>query len=233
MQHELIIITLPLPLRLGSVNCFLADADNGFVLFDTGASNQRAEVAHRLSAAGCKPGNLRLIVLTHGDFDHSGNAAYLHERFGAPIAMHPDDVGMVERGDMSWNRLSNKLVLKMSSGFFGFGRAERFTPDILLSDGDDFSAYGLGGTIIRLPGHSGGSIGILLPGGEFICGDLLESTKKPAINSIMDDREGREGHSRDAESPCHPHGVSRARSALPDGVFLSRALDVPAFLKED
>jgi hypothetical protein len=40
----------------------------------------------------------------NGDLDYAGNAAYLREEFGARIAMHHADSGMVERGDMFWNR---------------------------------------------------------------------------------------------------------------------------------
>jgi hypothetical protein len=43
-------------------------------------------------------------VLTHGDFDHTGNAAYLRQTFSAPLAMHPDDFSMLERGDMFASR---------------------------------------------------------------------------------------------------------------------------------
>lgn len=68
-----------------------AAVGDGFVLFDTGGSNQRAELQRELEQAGCRPGNLRLIVLTHGDFDHSGNPAHLRPVYGAPIAMPPDD----------------------------------------------------------------------------------------------------------------------------------------------
>jgi hydroxyacylglutathione hydrolase len=32
--------------------------------------------------------NLKAIVLTHGDFDHSGNASYLGKKFGTKMAMH-------------------------------------------------------------------------------------------------------------------------------------------------
>jgi glyoxylase-like metal-dependent hydrolase (beta-lactamase superfamily II) len=45
------------------------------------------------------PGNLALIVLAHGDFDHTGNGAYLRQKYGARMATHRDDLGMVERGD--------------------------------------------------------------------------------------------------------------------------------------
>ncbi len=189
MKSELEVITLALPMRLGSVNCYLTCTEDGFILFDTGGSNQRAELDRRLSAAGCAPGKLKLILLTHGDFDHSGNAAYLRQKFAAPVAMHIDDAGMVERADMSWNRKTNKLVLRMTSGLFGFGKAERLTPDVHLCDGDVLTAYGLDATVLRLPGHSSGSIGVLLPGGDLICGDLLSNTRRPAINDIMDDRD--------------------------------------------
>ena len=110
---EIKAITLPLPYRLGSVNCYLVETDTGFVLIDTGGANKRAELEKELVSAGCQPGNLQLIVLTHGDFDHTGNAAYLRQKFGAQIAMHQDDAGMAERGDMFWNRKSGNVLFGM------------------------------------------------------------------------------------------------------------------------
>jgi hydroxyacylglutathione hydrolase len=181
-------ITLSLPYKLGAVNCYLVETGSGFVLIDTGSSNRRAELESELAAAGCKPGDLKLIVLTHGDFDHIGNAAYLREKFGAPIAMHQDDLGMAERGDMFWNRSSGNAVLRLISPIlFRFSRAQRFRPDLYLKEGDDFSEYGFDARVLSLPGHSRGSIGILTADGDLFCGDLLENVKEPAINSIMDE----------------------------------------------
>jgi glyoxylase-like metal-dependent hydrolase (beta-lactamase superfamily II) len=71
--------------------------------------------------------------------------------------------------------------------FSGFGESERFSPDILLQDGDDLSGYGLNARVISIPGHSQGSIGILAAGGDLFCGDLLVNTDEPAFNSLMDD----------------------------------------------
>ncbi len=187
-MDELRTITLSLPFKLGNVNCYLVKTDAGFVLVDTGSANGRAELERALAAAGCRPGALKLIVLTHGDFDHTGNAAYLREKFGAPIAMHPDDAGMAEQGDMFWNRSSaNALIRRMAPVLFRFPKASRFTPDVLLDQGDDLSAYGFDATVLSIPGHSRGSIGILTAGGDLFCGDLLENAKEPATGSIMDD----------------------------------------------
>jgi len=190
-MQEIKTITLPLPYRLGNVNCYLIETGTGYVLIDTGGSNKRAELENELTSAGGKPGHLNLIVLTHGDFDHTGNAAYLCEKFDAPIAIHADDSGMVERGDMFWNRQKGNLLFRMMFRMlpflFGFGQAERFKPDFFLNDGSDLSEYGLDARVLAIPGHSKGSIGILTAGGDLFCGDLLENYDRPATNSIMDD----------------------------------------------
>jgi glyoxylase-like metal-dependent hydrolase (beta-lactamase superfamily II) len=188
MQPTIKTITLRLPYRQGSVNCYLVQTDTGFLPIDTGALNSRAAIDNELARAGCRPGDLKLIVLTHGDFDHMGNAAYLRETFGAPIAMHQDDAGMAERGDMFWSRSSGSPVIRfLAPLLFGFSKANRFTPDVSLEEGADLSAYGFDAQVLSIPGHSRGSIGILTASGDLFCGDLLANQDKPALNGIMDD----------------------------------------------
>jgi len=91
-------------INLGGVNCYLAKTDVGYILIDTGFLSKRAKLEQELAAAGCRPGNLNLIILTHGDTDHADNAAYLREKYGAKIALHPVEAPVVERGDMSCTR---------------------------------------------------------------------------------------------------------------------------------
>lgn len=90
--------------RAGGVNSYLVAVESGYILIDTGFAHKRAELEAMLAQAGCVGGMLKLIILTHGDVDHAGNAAYLRDQYGAPIVIHPKDVGMVESGDMRWNR---------------------------------------------------------------------------------------------------------------------------------
>ena len=188
MSTEIKTISLSLPYKLGSVNCYLIETDTGCILIDTGCSNKRTNLERELESTGCRPGNLNLIVLTHGDFDHSGNAAYLREKFGAKIALHYDDSGMVERGDMFWNRKRPFILIRMMVPIlFGFGKKERFKPDLYIEDGYDLSEYRFDAKALHIPGHSKGSIGILTANGDLFCGDLLENKDKPVLNSIMDD----------------------------------------------
>lgn len=187
MSTEAKTISLLLPYRLGSVNCYLIETGTGFILIDTGGSNKRAVLEKVLESAGCESGNLKLI-LTHGDFDHTGNAAYLRKKFNAKIAMHYDDSGMAEHGNMFWNRKKGNIFYGVIARLlFGFGKKEKFKPDLYFDEGYDFSDCGFDAKVLHIPGHSRGSIGILTAGGDLFCGDLLENKDKPVLNSIMDD----------------------------------------------
>lgn len=184
---EITTITKPFILNV-SVNCYLVRTGSGFVLIDTGRPNRRDEIGKELEGVGCRPGGLKLIILTHGDFDHSGNAAYISKKFGAKIAMHKDDSGMVEHGDMLWNRSERNILTRKVFGLlFRMGKSDRFKPDLHVGEGDDFSDIGFNAKVLEIPGHSRGSIGILTGDGELFCGDLLANVGKPDIWSIIDD----------------------------------------------
>jgi len=166
-------------------NCYLLETDKGFVLIDTGRKSARSKLEQELVIAGCNPENLDLIILTHGDFDHTGNCAYLREKYDAKITMHHDDSGMVEYGDMFWNKKTgNWIIKKLINAFFNI---TKFKPDYTIDEKSDLSKYGLDAEVIYLPGHSKGSIGILTASGDLFCGDLFTNTKKPELNSMVDD----------------------------------------------
>jgi glyoxylase-like metal-dependent hydrolase (beta-lactamase superfamily II) len=188
MTGEITTLRLPLPLGMGRVNCYLIPAEGGYILIDSGGHNGRRPLVQHLQRAGCVPGGLRLIILTHGDFDHTGNAAYLHTRYGAPIAMHPDDAGMIAHRDMFHNRTApNALIPIGGSILFRFDRADRFEPDLVAEEGYDLSRFGFDARVLSIPGHSKGSIGILTGDGDLFCGDLLVNSLKPSLNRLIDD----------------------------------------------
>ncbi len=183
----------------GGVNCYLLAAGDGFLLIDTALATKRDALDTALARAGCVPGRLKLIVLTHGDVDHAGNAAHLRKSYGAQVAMHAHDVPMVETGDTDWGRKPTPDRLTMTGRFIRVsGKAleysrkgstlETFTPDLLVDDGYDLSGYALDARVLHLPGHSRGSIGVLTSAGDLVCGDLLYNWRKPSV-PICDDAE--------------------------------------------
>jgi hydroxyacylglutathione hydrolase len=180
---------------LGGVNCYLVNTGAAFILIDTGLWSSRGTLERQLVSAGCNPGNLRLIVITHGDQDHAGNCAYLREKYGTKIVMHEGDSGMVERGDMNWNRKAKpdrfslvfRVVSRVLSSFVRSNRFGTFTPDEYVEDGYDLNTYGFDAHVLHLPGHSRGSLGILTASGDLFCGDLLMNMRKPDLHFMIDD----------------------------------------------
>jgi hydroxyacylglutathione hydrolase len=177
--------------RHAAVNCYLVTARDGFVLIDTGKPENRADLDSDLGDAGCRAGNLQLIVLTHGDYDHAGNAAYLRAKFDTKVAMHRDDAGRVERADWNWNLKPKPdkfgLLFKAVSLFIRPGTFDIFEPDVYVEDQESLFDYGLDARVIHLPGHTKGSIGILTKDGDLFCGDLMDSMGKPSLEFFIDD----------------------------------------------
>ncbi len=181
----------PTRIALGSVNCYLTEADHGFILVDTGTPGKRDLLDRELENGGCRPGDLRLVVVTHGDYDHAGNAAYLRSKYGAKVAMHRGDLGRVRQANWSWGLKSKPdraaLYFRVASRFIRKRAFDKFEPDLCLEDAQSLLRFGYDGTVLHLPGHTKGSIGILTPENGLICGDLMDGMIKPSLEFFIDD----------------------------------------------
>lgn len=174
-----------------SVNSYLVKTETGYFLIDTGIKKKRDQLEKELMVAGCKPGDLKLIIITHGHIDHVGNAAHLRDKYGAKIAMHEGEKEMVESGDMFIDMRGGILLglVGILMKILRLRDYEKFTPDIFLEDNQDLSTYGLDAKVIHTPGHSAGSISILTAEGDLFCGDIFGNTRKPEKTSIIIDPE--------------------------------------------
>lgn len=178
----------PITVRyLFGVNCYLLKNDAGYYLIDAGMKKGWAQLENQMEEAGCRPGDLKLIIITHGHLDHVGNAAHLRDRYGAKIAMHHGDTEIIETGDMFVDS-GGGTVIKLV-GFLmkalGLSDYEKFTPDLILEDGQDLSTHGLDAKVLHTPGHSNGSISVLTADGNLFCGDLYNNNGKPEKATLV------------------------------------------------
>ncbi len=116
-------------------NAYLVD---GRMLVDVGMDGQA--VVSQLEKI-IKPGELEIIILTHCHYDHSGGAVQVAKSFGAKIAIHKDDVSLLNNPRGS------------ASELFGV-KAPSIVPDIILSGGETFGEL----EVIHTPGHTPGGI---------------------------------------------------------------------------
>jgi hydroxyacylglutathione hydrolase len=158
--------TISLPL----VNSYLVRGER-WLLVDSGAPGDEHRILRAAAAHGVQPGDIGLILLTHGHVDHFGGAAALRALTGAPVAVHHADAGILRSGRnpdlaaLGWEGRLFRPFLPWS--------APPLEPDIVFDDDFTLHAYGLDATILATPGHSPGSITLLLPDRTMIVGDLL------------------------------------------------------------
>jgi len=75
----------------GGANVFLLRGEGGNVLVDAGNPGQAERILGQMARLGVAPGDVRLILITHGHVDHFGSAAALRREIGAPVAIHALD----------------------------------------------------------------------------------------------------------------------------------------------
>jgi len=132
-------------------NSFLVQAPGGRVLFDA-PEGADAEFAGE---------KIDLLVLTHGHWDHTADAAAIQRRHGCAVACHADTVPMLTEGDF-FERSGFPL------------RIETLQPDRMVAEGAGQDFLGLDLDVLEVPGHCPGSLCFHAPGdGVLIGGDVL------------------------------------------------------------
>jgi glyoxylase-like metal-dependent hydrolase (beta-lactamase superfamily II) len=170
------------PVRLGPqvyANAYLILGSRGPVVVDPGSAS--ASDAERLDAAlaahGYGPADVVLVIATHAHADHAGGAARL-QALGAPVLGGSADLAAFQAGHNDTLRAIGPEAAFVKAAFIREGSFPALTPDLLLRDAPgaaslDLRPYGVGGVAVRLPGHTPGSIAVLLDTGEALAGDIV------------------------------------------------------------
>ncbi len=164
-------------LGLGIVNAYLVQAHGGDVLVDAGLPGLGWRLLQLLEKHGSSVETLKLIIITHAHFDHVGALNAIRERTGAPVLVHQLDAPVLRSGEISLPAGQTMLargLMAMGAATTGRFRLRGCEPDILVEDEFDLGAFGVAGRLIHTPGHTLGSISLLLDSGDAVVGDLCQ-----------------------------------------------------------
>ncbi len=163
---------IPVPLKM--TTAFIVK-EEGTILVDSGYPGSEGAILGKLDELNIAPKDGRLIVLTHCHPDHAGSASILREKTGAKVLIHRLDADKLRNGTQG-ELHSVRFVGRILKLFFDREKTSKYPPiepDIIIDDSFDLGEYGIRGQVISTPGHTLGSVSVILDNGDAIVGDLL------------------------------------------------------------
>ena len=129
------------PVGITQTNCYIVGCEETRegVVIDPGANPERILAAIEESGL-----TIRYVLNTHCHFDHMGANAEIVAATGAPLALHPAELPILQaKGGASW---------------FGVSVKESPLPDVELEPGQVIEVGRLRFQVLFTPGHSPGSV---------------------------------------------------------------------------
>lgn len=172
----------------GTDNCYIVSNGKDAILFDTSSGENLQMVLDE-----CGKYNLKLIVLSHPHFDHAENADAISKRFNVPVAYDEKDDNIFDNYNsqpLYSNGIVGFVVLKASLKVLSQTKVIRPENRFFVKEGDTLADYGFPDIkVVELPGHSMGSIGLLVSDDALLVGDALDNWIRPGMGHLYTDLE--------------------------------------------
>lgn len=134
------------------MNCYVIEDGGEAVVIDPGE-------AHPALLDAISGMQVKMILNTHGHLDHCGGNAGLVLATGAPLAIHEEDLPLLQS-------------MAQQGMMFGVPATPSPDPDRFLEEGDEIAVGSTVMKVVHAPGHSPGHV-VFLGDGFAIAGDVL------------------------------------------------------------
>lgn len=163
-------------LKIGITNCYLVEIQNKFILIDTGQKQFSNKLNTILESTLPKEKKLDYLILSHTHYDHAENARMVQIKFSPKIVVHQNEYVFLKSGFTKLPRGTN-LITNFISGMGNkfaswIGEYEPVTADIQVK-GLTFLKEIKEIEIIETPGHTIGSISVIIDDEIALVGDTL------------------------------------------------------------
>lgn len=209
----------------GRCNSFLVSHKDRYLLVDPGTRLQWKSLTKRLDALGIGENAATTMVLTHSHFDHAENAAAVKKRYKAPIIIHRTEVEYLQRGDNPVIRgsvpitrfVTDVLLTRQLLRLMGYQPAQA---DILVDERYDLNPFGFNAYLLHTPGHTPGSMSVIIEDEIAMVGDTMVGTFKGSMFPLYaeDPRQMVRSWQTLLDTGCSmylpAHGTGRSRKLL-------------------
>ena len=157
-------------LKLSLSNAYLVQGRKT-ILVDTGLPREGTKILRALARLGIEPKDFSLILHTHAHMDHVGSTLQLKRWIDVPTAVHVADAEMLASGRMgklTATSLEGRMIIPFINKPFPGVKA-----DLIIDEEISLKEFGVNGKVIFTPGHTAGSISVLMDNNEAIVGDVM------------------------------------------------------------
>jgi hydroxyacylglutathione hydrolase len=170
--------TIIQPVGTAGANVYFIKSDQGYIMVDTGMPCNKKDVSEIFEKVVTSPTGVKLIIVTHGHMDNMGFLGYAKKVSGAKILTSGPVAEKLRNGETepmtahdNFGKFLN-IAYKIKD-LIGKSGIDAIEPDIVMENEFDLSEYGITGSVISTPGHTAGSVSVILGTGEAIIGDLV------------------------------------------------------------
>jgi len=168
--------------------------EDGLILIDAGSPKHGQRFLKALGRLSINPKAISLLIITHCHFDHIGSANEIREITRCKVAINKEEKDWAEQARKiipPTVGLWGKVVEKVTRILMSRVKLAPTPIDLVLEEEFSLKPYGIGGRVFCTPGHSPGSMSVLLDSGEAFVGDLAVNgslmRKGPGLPLFVED----------------------------------------------
>jgi len=143
------------------------------VMIDTGSERNPQDFVDFCSGLGIVPEDIELIAVSHEHADHYLSLDIIKELTGAPVLCHSAAKDFLVNGWPPSITPRTQVGADAIASLHEIGEIPKVVPDMVIEGEYDLGPYGIPGAIVHTPGHSAGSLSVILDTGDVILGDIF------------------------------------------------------------
>lgn len=159
----------------GRSNVFLLTNGEKNILIDTSPGYMWNSLVKRLKRFNVK--SIDYLILTHTHTDHAENSGRIKEVFNASVIVHKNEAdrltsgnNVIPQGTNLFTRVMVNLLAKRLASKFNY---EPCKYDFLVDTVFDLNDFGFNAYIMHTPGHTDGSMSVIIDNEVAIVGDTM------------------------------------------------------------
>ena len=175
-------------IKVGVDNCHLIRQE-GMILIDGGMPGKFDNFSKGWKSLGINAKEIKAIVITHCHWDHIGCTKAIKDATGAKVIVQKNEKNILEEGKMlmppgvtTWGKIFGSFLNSYIKKF----SIDPCEVDIVIGEEDkSLEDFGVNGKVVFTPGHSSGSMSVVLDSGDAFVGDMAMNALPMTIRTNL------------------------------------------------